>query len=121
VVREESLGSAVVHEIKEPAGMSLSPESANSGTDRTERSKSELIFIYSLQMDSICIEAEKTCETGFHKAGDRWGEAPDNSRNPLPQAMLRENSQIFLGIGADAEWRREARVGLTPGFVLAVR
>jgi hypothetical protein len=49
----------VVHEIKEPAGISLSPESANSGgTNRAERSRSELYFMDSLRLDDVQIEAE---------------------------------------------------------------
>jgi hypothetical protein len=60
----------VVHEIREPAGMSLSPESAKSGgASRTKRSRRELRFINSLRLHHIQIENRKSPDTGFQEAG----------------------------------------------------
>jgi hypothetical protein len=67
---DDIFGSAVVHEIKEPAGMSRSPESANSpGANRRENTKSEQRFINSLQLHKNRIEARESRDTGLRKAG----------------------------------------------------
>jgi hypothetical protein len=66
---DDILGSDVVHEIKEPAGISRSPESANSdGANRRESAKSEQRFMNSLQLHKDRIEAEESPDTGLHTA-----------------------------------------------------